>query len=396
MTTKSQRPASNQARSSTRERPDAKKQFLPLIGVLLFFSGLIVLYLSLYGRNLFYTQTYYYVSRFLPPVVNFEILAIGAALLLQLLFYAIFPGIKRAGIEFSNENVSRRKIVVVFGIIMVLGALVLFVAGGILGYPFAVDITSKLEGFVAILFFAALGLFLVTLALYPNALKPFIKNATWGLRIPAFIMAMLLIIMFSAVAEVTIFSPTINQVIQTSQTTSSQIPTHSISAVFEEYPSKIQPGDSQPLTLLFRLTTYDPQDTARRYPITIDPSHKYGVSINVQSVGFEMSEPLGGIMSGQPIEVNQLLRWSWLITPKEGKEGTSQSIAFDVILHDLTENKIVFQSPATTLKVEVGTPFGLPSWLISPQAGIGAVIGGLVSIILPWVLNEISASRKKK
>ena len=357
-------------------------QSLPIFGAFLFFLGLISIYLALYGRNIFYTQTYHYVSQILRPAFNAELLFASVCSIISLLLVAVSPLAKANSIDFISK---RAKLSITFILVGSLGtsiALALFVRG------IGVD---ELSSLIAMVLIGGVGLFFTMIALYPKSLKPFIRSASWKIRLSSLFIAAILTILSVSAIELTISGKVVEQTLQ-SQTVVD--PTHSISAILGRTPARLKPGDSIPINMRFRLTDYDP-NSSLRYPIRLKSTHDYGVSVSIQSTGFEISEALGGIESTQAVEVDQLIEWTWIIQPQESSLGTSQLVAFDIILHDLTEEDIKLRTPATTLKLEVGTPLGLPTWLVSPQVGIGAIIGGLGAIILPWLLNEISAKRNK-
>jgi hypothetical protein len=316
----------------------------------------------------------------------------------MLLAYALFPTAKLTGIEKVNQNRNLRVPLSVLGLLLPF-AFVGFVVSAFFSFQGGSDVMDEAFYSLIIVCIGILGIISLAVAFYPStAMKQLRSHINIKTRVSAFVMALVLAVIVSMSIEATFSQIEVNQIVQPSpQSAAHNSPTHSISAILDNYPQRIQPDESLGITVLFRLTPYDPNETARRYPIAIDPSHEYGVSLRLRSVGFDVSEPApfpseSGI---RPIEINELVEKSWIIAAEQERSGTSQSIIIDVSLHDLTEDEVVFDGPVTSINIEVSTLLGLPRWFLSPEMGIGTILAGMVTMILPWVLNQISNKNTK-
>jgi len=161
---------------------------------------------------------------------------------------------------------------------------------------------------------------------------------------------------------------------------------------------KLQPRQSVPIEVIFE--ALDPSAMSSgvtgAYPVALDPNHEYAVKVSFRSVGFEAEGPPEEFLQPRPMVPNESLKWQWIIAAKEGTGGTEQTIIFDAYIYDLTSDSLVAESPFDTVSMEITTPLGFPTWLVSPQTGIGTIIGGAVAIFVPWALGEISAVRKEQ
>jgi hypothetical protein len=363
---------------------------MTIIGGLLLVAGFIIIYLVSYGRTLFYSQTYYQVAKFLPPIWDIWALISGLQFVLMLALFALIPGTKFRMIELFGRHPRARLVVGVLGLTLSVAVGLLLISGKVFQYPRLVAILATGETYIFVVILAALSLSAFSLAFYPAVISRQLNRPTWLMRCFATVLGTLLGLFVIAVLELHIAEPIAKQVI----TSASQDATHDISVIIVDQPSRISPGDSIPIEIRFRATKHVDQTptTAYRYPVTLPPGRDLLVGVSLRAVGFEVASPTEDQLKPRPLVLDHPILWTWLISSKPGREDTSQSLAFNVFFKDQKSNAIVFESPVTSIQISVGTPLGLPSWLVSANVAIGTIIGGLVAILLPWVLTRASAA----
>lgn len=372
---------------------DFLKRYSPTFGFLALFVGSMVLYLAYYGKELLYTQTYYHLSGLLKPTFDAWLLLMAVAFFANLMLFVLMPGAKFGALGMLRRRSRLRMVVGTSGLVISLAVGIIIITGQVYKLPWLVSILGKMPYFISLILIGGVGLVALFFAIRPTQSALARQWLNLKGRIAALVFAVLTAAILLTTIEVRLKQPPIEQVLSESSSFRGN-PTHSISVIPDNRPAKLKPGDSVPFEVLFRLTRFDPNESAKRYPITLDESHSYAASANIRAVGIEISKLPPELAQPRRVKVGEPLSWNWIISAKSNREGTIQFIAVDVFLHDVTEGTIAFNNPLTTIEIKVGTPLGLPTWLISPQVGIGAILGGLLSIVLPWVLTEISARKK--
>lgn len=158
-------------------------------------------------------------------------------------------------------------------------------------------------------------------------------------------------------------------------------------------PRRLHTGRSAQVEIVFKMLDHDAPGA---YPIALDPNHSYTVSILPTSTAFEIAIVGTEGVAQVPIELNTPIRSAFILSPKSGYEG-EQVVVFEAVIYDLDNNASPVQdSPYASIELEIGTPFGLPSWLVSPGTGIGAIVGSTIAIAVTWGFNEISEKRKAR
>lgn len=158
-------------------------------------------------------------------------------------------------------------------------------------------------------------------------------------------------------------------------------------------PRRLHTGQSAQVEIVFKMLDHDAPGA---YPIALDPNHSYAVSIFPTSNAFEIASVGTEGVTQVPIELNTPIRSAFILSPKSGYEG-EQVVVFKAVIYDLDNNASPVQnSPYASIELEIGTPFGLPGWLVSSETGLGAIIGSTIAIVVTWFFNEISDKRKAR
>ncbi len=353
-------------------------------------AGVILLYLTLYGRRLFYSQTYHAVAELLPPMLNIWTLIVGLQFVLMFLLFTVFPGGKFRTIEFMEARPRTRKAVGTIGLSLSIVVGLFLMSGAVFNHPRLVALLARGAVFVPLVIFAALSLAAFVLAFYPGGVRRELVRPSWVLRLGAGCLSILLAVVVTSVIEITLTHPPAEQTAAPDAAGA----THDVSVILSEYPAHLRPGDSTPIDLRFRITKHVEQErtTAYRYPITLPADKALSVGVNFQASGFDVISPTPEQLKPRPLIVDQQLTWTWLLSPKEGKAGTSQTVAFNVFLLEGAAGSIIAETPVTTIRLAIGTPLGLPTWLLSPGVGVGTIIGGLIGLLTPWMLGRLSTA----
>jgi hypothetical protein len=178
----------------------------------------------------------------------------------------------------------------------------------------------------------------------------------------------------------------------------SRPPSHLMSVSIPAKLKRLSPGDSVPFecNLAFTdLLVQASQSLNNSIRLALDGTHQYAAVVDFKAVGLD-AMPYGS--AGDRLKnwrAGDVLTWRWILSPKEGRQGTRQFASVDVYIHDINERKVVWAEPVVTMNLEIGTPLGLPSWLISPSFALGTLIAGVLAIVLPWWLNTYGPKRKE-
>ena len=131
-------------------------------------------------------------------------------------------------------------------------------------------------------------------------------------------------------------------------------------------------------------------------PIRLEESHSYAARLEFKAIGLD-ALPIGSEPGGsQMLTLGNELKWRWILSPKESRQGTNQAASVDLFIDDANLKKTVWVKPAVTLIIEVGTPLGLPSWLVSQQFTLGSVLSGAAAVVVPWLLTNFGPKRREK
>ncbi|MBG6160539.1 hypothetical protein IWQ54_000189 [Labrenzia sp. EL_195] len=364
-----------------------------LISCLFIVAAAGMFYLIYIGRNLYYSQTYNNLAHVLPDIINVWATIVFAAFFFQAIIFFAVPHAKFGAIFALSRRPLFRKLVVLLSAAVLLALFSLVVASSIFESLPARNALYKFNTAIPVMVLGAFCLLSFTYSARPIALFRE-DEIDWKFRLGALVLAAVLSVLVFISFENLILSKKTVQNTTTLAAASSSHATHSISAIFDGSPARLEPGESASVELRLRLTTFDPNETAKRYPINLDANGKYAVSINLRSVGFDVSELPEFLSSPQSIEVGQLKTWNWTIAPKAAFAGTEQELAVDVFLHDRSTNEMVFQSPVTTLKISVESPFPLPDWASHPAILLLTILLGVVGYFIPWALGQMRLPKK--
>lgn len=370
------------------------------IGVIILFTGFFLLYLALYGDNVSYTHTYYYVTKLVPPAINMDLLMVGILTVVVHLLFVFTSAAKGGLVRWLQDRPKARIVIAVLGTLIFLIALALLVALVVLPSPLIVAL-SKLEQFILYLIPGSFGLLALFFAAFPKFILLIgVGQPRLVYRLGAFVIAVIMALFVISMIELQLMDPPDQQVLasQSGTTPSSANATHYLFFTVKPHYRKLLPKQSVPIEVIFK--AIDPSamgsGVTGAYPVALDPNHEYAVKVNFRGIGFEAQSPPEEFLQPRPIVPNEPLKWQWIIAPKEGTEGTDQTIIFDAFIYDLTNNSLVAESPFNTVSIKITTPLGFPKWLVSPQTGIGTIIGGAIAIGVPWALGEVSAVRKEQ
>ena len=175
--------------------------------------------------------------------------------------------------------------------------------------------------------------------------------------------------------------------------------THILQILVKLNGSTIAPHDSVPLECTAKLVrkifaeqSVFPDEILLR----LAPEHRYSASADFKSVGFDVATLGPEPKATKPLHENLPQSWTWILTPKAGKEGGTQFTAIDFFIYDDTEKTLIWDGPVAKLTVAVGTPLGLPSWLISPQFAFTSLVSGAAALLVPWLLQTYGPKRKER
>ncbi len=358
------------------------------------FTGLAMLVaisaaiLSFYGPALQDTVTYRNLSGVLPPVLNVDILGYLGAAALIFLAQAFTVTLKSEAFDYLHQSLKRRRIAAAIAAGILFASILLILTGHFAasyGYNRLSEFASVGIGFGASVALSAFSIGLMYFVILPRA---------WHAAIPvnpitraaAFAASVLVFLLFLASLEVGSGTK-----LETTPTPQGQAfpSTHSISAILEGLPSRMESLSNTTVTLKFRLTPFNPRETAPRYPVSLDSKVTYSVSATIEGTGFEISAPPESLTKPRPVALNDLMTWTWLIAPEPERAGSRQMLLVRVFLHDRTSGELVYAAPIVTHTVEVRTPLGLPAWALSPSVTIGAVLIALLSLIGSFLLPRI-------
>lgn len=367
---------------------------LPFAGVALITCGAAVAFLAAFGHRIQYTHTYEHLARIVPTTFDIDGVVLLFAVAVNMCFISLWPTAKSGQIPIFK---TRRRVLVVVGVAGLIGGggtIVLLATGLVYRFPPLVWVFDNSLALLFILLTGALGF---------NAFYFAVRSShnvgsdlkSIGARIAPLIPAVICALMALFLMELRFATPD-RLILATQPGVVQKKATHSISLILKDYPEKLRIGSSQVFEFRFRLTPYDSSETPPRYPITLAPNHQYTVAARARATNLVLVDPPKESMQPRPLVVGELYAWDWIVAPKKGTEGENQALALDVLLIDKSDGTLVFGSPVTTLILEVTTPLGLPGWLISPQVAVASIVGGLVSIVLPWLLGEWSQRRKER
>lgn len=298
--------------------------------------------------------------------------------------------------EWVSQN---RKLVGIAGGLLLFVAFLLWLGLGVDSYS-TPALFSRIELVLFFLTLGSVGLTALTFAAFPKIIKRLNShNQSLVYRLGAFGIASVVILLTVTALESQVMDPPDQEVLSsliTSQPGAS--PTHYLFFTVNPHYEKLSPNESVPLDVVFK--ALDPQTVQQSnitgaYSVALDPNHEYFVGVNVRSVGFDLEGPPEELLEPRQLNFNQELRWPWLISPKEGREGTEQNVIFEAYIYDSTDKNRVVESPYAVVKIAISTPLGLPRWLVSPQTGIGTIIGGIAVVLISWILEQVSAKSKE-
>lgn len=360
-------------------------------GSILIVVGAAVYYLYRYGADVTYTKTYRNLVNVVPPAIDVDMLVVALAISVQL-FVVATSAFKDQRRVLPTSPRRRRHIVWASGGVAILG-LATLIGAYAFRLPMVLNLFASSTNVFILAAFTALAVACVYYALTPPAYLMTEQSRTLLRRIGAFGLACVAGAIGVLASELMTQRPA-RQTLLNPSTLRRHDATHAVSVILETEPRTITAGESLPITVLFRLTRYgDPAATGPRYPIMLNTAHRYAVSATLRAVGFEISSPDESATKSRPCSEGQLLRWEWLVMPKGGTEGTRQAVAVDLVLLDLTTGNIVFDVPTATVNLDVRTPLGLPTWLLSPGVALGSIIGGLLAMFAPAMFERWVAHR---
>ena len=110
------------------------RQILPALGGILATCGVIVLYLSVYGQRIQYTQTYSHLAKILPPAVDVWMILTPLAFIANICFFLVMPNTKFVFLEILQSHPLVRLVVGLTGLIICGLVAILLITG--LAYQF--------------------------------------------------------------------------------------------------------------------------------------------------------------------------------------------------------------------------------------------------------------------
>lgn len=358
------------------------------------FTGFMVLVavgavaLSFYGPALKDTAIYRNLSEVVPPVFNVEIIAYLGVFAMMFLAQAFTVGLKANTFEFLGQSAKRRRIATAVAATILSISILLILVGHFAasyGYKELGEFASRGIGFSVSVTLSALAIGLMYFVILPRAWHAAIPVNPLT-RLAAFAGSVVLFLLFLASFELG-SGPTLEVTpSQQSQTVQS---THSISAILDGLPNRMESLSNTAVTLKFRLTPFNPRETGPRYPVSLDSEKTYSVSAVIEGTGFDISAPPEALTRPRPVALNQLMTWTWLIAPKPERAGSRQMLLVRLFLHDRVSGELVYTAPIVTHVVEVRTPLGLPAWALSPSVTVGAVLIAALSIVGNFLLQRI-------
>jgi len=177
------------------------------IGVVTLFIGFVLLYLALYGHNVSYTHTYYYVTKLVRPAIDADALLVGILMVVTLLMF-VFTQAAKSGLARDLQGRPRlRAAMGVLGALLFLVALAVWLAPEVLPSPSIVAF-PRLEQFIFYLILGSIG----SLALFFAAFPRFILLINAGqprlaYRLGAFMIAMVVAVLVVSMIELQFMDP---------------------------------------------------------------------------------------------------------------------------------------------------------------------------------------------
>jgi hypothetical protein len=158
-------------------------------------------------------------------------------------------------------------------------------------------------------------------------------------------------------------------------------------------PRRLRVGQTDLIEITFTMLDHE---VPGAYPIALDPSHTYAVTVPTTAFAFNVANVEISQMSPTPIVINSPTRWSFLISPRAGYEGR-QTVTFKALILDQTNgSQPVHNFPYASIELDVVAPFGLPNWLVSAQTGAGAIVGSVLAIVVTWSFGQLSVVISKR
>ncbi len=142
-------------------------------------------------------------------------------------------------------------------------------------------------------------------------------------------------------------------------------------------PPYLKQGQSQIVELNFRLMD---SFVSEATPIILTKSNAYTASVDTQLVNFDLSSPPQAVQQDRLIELNNPVKWQWVLTPKIDAEG-QQTIIWNLQIKD-SQGKTYQDIPTVQVKVDIKPKLGIPSWILGSNFTFGALVSG---ILLNWL-----------
>lgn len=354
--------------------------------------GFCLAYLMLFGDRILYTKTYSNLSAALPVGSDLWLLCVMAMAVILLSTHALAPRTISGALGAMASSHRLRVLTRLVGVFLALAGLTTVVLALTARSPKLISALATTQILLIVIFTSAFGLLALAFTVLPRTFVQVGKLKALHWRVVSGIMALAFISLSMMGTEAMLAPRESNQNIIEYEVPPN--PTHSISAIIANEPRSLKPDRATRLELLFRLTKYNPSETAKRYPISLDSTHSYAISPVFRAVGLEVSGPPPELLQPHKCAVDELVRWDWIVSAPNETGGTIQTISIDLLLHDLTTGELAFSSPVASLNLCVQTPLGLPAWLISPGVTVGTLLSGLLALLWPVVSSRIVLARE--